>query len=312
MTSLPVSIIIPCYNAVHYVADAIRSALEQSYPNKEIIVIDDGSTDGSLDVIRSFAACIRWETGPNRGGSAARNRGLKLAQGEFIQFLDADDILFPDKLAEQVPIAVRLPGTMVFCDWEVVSLRDGTARTVRPDYGNGQEDPVCFCLQADHLLQTSAPLHFRSSLEKVGGFREELPCSQERDLHLRMACAGIAFHHMPRILFRVRRVKGSVSGDDLLVLNRHEDVFLNAARILQEEGSLTIRRKEAFARAFSSDACDLAKHGRGVEAGHYFALAGEFGWLAGLKTFNPWVRPLAAFAPVLAARAVAWKRRQLS
>jgi len=312
MESPPVSIIIPCYNAVHYIVDAIRSALDQSYPNKEIIVIDDGSTDGSLDVIRSFGACIRWETGPNRGGSAVRNRGLKLAQGELIQFLDADDILFPEKLAEQVPIALLFPGTMVFCDWEVVSLCDGTARTVRLNYGNGQEDPVCFCLHPDHLLATPAPLHWRSCLEKVGGFREGLPCSQERDLHLRMACAEIAFHHMPRILFRVRRVEGSVSGDDLLVLNQHEDVFLNGARLLQEDGSLTILRREAFARALTRDACNLVKHGSVVKAGHYFALAGEFGWLAGLKTFNPWVRPLAAFAPVLAARAVAWKRRRLS
>ena len=77
-----VSIIIPCYNAEKYVGEAIESALAQTYPNKEVIVIDDGSTDGSLQVIKSFGHRIRWETGPNRGGSAARNRGIELARGE--------------------------------------------------------------------------------------------------------------------------------------------------------------------------------------------------------------------------------------
>ena len=77
VTTPLISIVIPCYNAERYVGEAIRSALSQTYPNVEIIVIDDGSTDGSLDVIRSFGGAIRWETGPNRGGCAARNREFR-------------------------------------------------------------------------------------------------------------------------------------------------------------------------------------------------------------------------------------------
>ena len=92
-----VSIVIPCYNAERYVGEAIESALDQTYPHKEVIVIDDGSTDSSLEVIRSFGNHLRWETAPNRGGSAARNRGLELARGELIQFLDADDLLHARK-----------------------------------------------------------------------------------------------------------------------------------------------------------------------------------------------------------------------
>jgi glycosyltransferase involved in cell wall biosynthesis len=80
-----VSILIPCYNAERWVAQAIETALAQAWPEKEIIVVDDGSQDGSLEVIKRFANRIRWETGPNRGGNVARNRLLELARGEWLQ-----------------------------------------------------------------------------------------------------------------------------------------------------------------------------------------------------------------------------------
>ncbi|MBK8909688.1 MAG: glycosyltransferase [Rhodospirillales bacterium] len=95
MTEPLVSIIIPCWNAEAFVGEAIDSALAQTYRNAEVIVIDDGSTDGSLEVIKSYGDRIRWETGPNRGAPAARNRGLALAAGAYVLFLDADDLLLP-------------------------------------------------------------------------------------------------------------------------------------------------------------------------------------------------------------------------
>ena len=101
MTPL-VSILIPCFNAKQWIAEAINSALAQTWPEKEVIVVDDGSTDGSLDVIQSFDGRIRWETGPNRGGNAARNRLLELARAELLQYLDADDYLLPEKIAPQM------------------------------------------------------------------------------------------------------------------------------------------------------------------------------------------------------------------
>ena len=98
-----VSILIPCHNAEAFVADAIESALGQTHPNVEVVVVDDGSTDRSLEVIRSYDGRIRWETGPCRGACAARNRALALSLGEFIQFLDSDDLLLPQKIERQLP-----------------------------------------------------------------------------------------------------------------------------------------------------------------------------------------------------------------
>ena len=94
-----ISVIIPCYNAERWVGRAIESVLDQQGLAVEVIVVDDGSTDGSLDVIKSFGDRIRWETGPNRGGCAARNRGTELSFAPFLHFLDADDYLEGDFLA---------------------------------------------------------------------------------------------------------------------------------------------------------------------------------------------------------------------
>src|SRR5215469_11597547 len=104
-----ISILIPCYNAERWIAHTIDSALAQTWNEKEVIVVDDGSTDRSLDVIRRFRDRIRWETSPNRGGGAVRNRLLELAHGEWIQYLDADDYLLPNKIAAQVRFITAYP-----------------------------------------------------------------------------------------------------------------------------------------------------------------------------------------------------------
>jgi glycosyltransferase involved in cell wall biosynthesis len=101
-----VSILIPAYNAEPWIADTIRSALAQIWPRKEIIVVDDGSRDRTLSIARQFASKdVSVVTQENQGASTARNRALALSQGEFIQWLDADDLLAPEKIAKQVEAA---------------------------------------------------------------------------------------------------------------------------------------------------------------------------------------------------------------
>lgn len=97
-----ISVIIPVYNCEQYLAEAIESVLSQTYQPIEIIVIDDGSTDGTAKVAKHFAPLIRYYFQPNGGSGAARNRGIELAQGEFFAFLDADDFWVEDKLMHQM------------------------------------------------------------------------------------------------------------------------------------------------------------------------------------------------------------------
>lgn len=124
-----VSILIPCFNAERWLPETIESALAQTWPAKEIIVIDDGSTDASLSVARRFEARgVRIVSQPNQGASAARNHGLRLARGEFIQFLDADDLLDLDKVARQVRLLQeRGPDCIVSCAWGRFTTDPATA-----------------------------------------------------------------------------------------------------------------------------------------------------------------------------------------
>src|SRR5438067_693233 len=106
-----VSILIPCFNAERWVAQAIESALSQNWPETEVIVVDDGSNETSLENNKSFGDRIRWETGPNRGSNVARNRLLELTRGEWLQYLDADDYLLPEKIALQMQFIAENPAT---------------------------------------------------------------------------------------------------------------------------------------------------------------------------------------------------------
>lgn len=96
--------LIPCHNAELWIGEAIESTLNQNYPHTEVIVYDDGSTDGSWDIIQSFGDRIAAGQGPNRGGGAARNWLLERASGPWVQYLDADDCLRPDKINGQVDV----------------------------------------------------------------------------------------------------------------------------------------------------------------------------------------------------------------
>lgn len=97
-----ISNIIPVYNGERYLAEAIESVLAQTYRNIEIIIVDDGSTDGSAEVAKHYKSPVRYYFQSNSGAGAARNRGIALAQGNFLAFLDADDLWLPDKLKLQI------------------------------------------------------------------------------------------------------------------------------------------------------------------------------------------------------------------
>jgi len=102
MNSKPlISVIIPTFNSASFVADAVASALEQTYPPLEVIVIDDGSTDNTQEILAPHWNVIRYVKQPNAGAAAARNRGLDIAKGDWVAFLDSDDVWLPEKLEKQ-------------------------------------------------------------------------------------------------------------------------------------------------------------------------------------------------------------------
>src|SRR4030042_2354962 len=104
-----ISVVIPVWNGERFLAEAVEVVLNQTYPPHEVIVVDDGSTDGSAEVAKSFGALVRYHIQGKKGAATARNHGVELSQGNFIAFLDADDFWVKDKLARQMKIFLDHP-----------------------------------------------------------------------------------------------------------------------------------------------------------------------------------------------------------
>ena len=189
-----ISILIPCYNAQKWLRQAIESGLNQTYPHKEVIVVDDGSTDNSLDIIRSFGDRIIYETGINRGGNVARNRLLELSSGEWLQYLDADDYLLPNKVAKQIQYLEENPDTDIIYSPSIFQYHTGEKVTQEILPIPQPHDPWIL-LARWYLPQTGSPLWRKQAIIDVGGWRINQPCCQEHELYLRLLIAQKNFQY---------------------------------------------------------------------------------------------------------------------
>lgn len=188
-----VSILIPCYNAQQWIGQAINSALGQSYPHVEVIVVDDGSTDDSVAVIKSFDGLIHWETQPNQGGNPTRNRLLELSKGNWIQYLDSDDYLLPDKIEKQVAVLAQNSQADIIYSPSVFEYYDNqSSRQEVLPIPEPHDDPWVL-LARWHLPQTGSPLWRKQAIVDAGGWKMDQPCCQEHELYLRLLMAGKTF-----------------------------------------------------------------------------------------------------------------------
>lgn len=193
------SVIIPTYNRAGLLKEAMDSVLAQDFWPKstpaddfELIIVDDGSEDGTAAVVETYGRRVRYDTRPHRGVSAARNRGLALARGEFIAFLDSDDLWLKEKVRLQMNYFEAFPATRALSA-EEIWIRNG--RRVNPmkkhrKYSGWVFDkflPLC-------LLSLSAAMFRREVFDEVGAFDENLPACEDYDFGLRLA------HRYPVIL----------------------------------------------------------------------------------------------------------------
>jgi len=242
-----VSILIPCYNTERWVAHAIESALAQKWPDKEVIVVDDGSTDGSLEVIRKFDGQIQCEAGPKRGGNVARNRLLELARGEWLQYLDADDYLLRDKIANQIDFLRSETSTDVI--FSPVTMEYSTEHGTRRELSAIPEPHDPWILLARwYLRQTGGPLWRKQALIDVGAWRPEQPCCQEHELYLRLLMAGKQFRYCGERGAIYRQFEnGTLSTRDLSAAHRERlAIESRAEEFLRMTGELTAARLRAI------------------------------------------------------------------
>jgi glycosyltransferase involved in cell wall biosynthesis len=179
-----VSVIIPCYNGEAYLAEAIESALAQTYPRVEIIVVDDGSTDNSPAIAQRFP--VRYLHQENRGLTPTRNRGIRESKGDYIVFLDADDRLRPQAIESGVRVMTEHPEcAMAVGDHVFVSSDGGHLRNSRKDCLTTHHYEAL--LQSNFIEMISSILFRRSVVEEVGGFDTGLRVAEDYDLYLRIA-----------------------------------------------------------------------------------------------------------------------------
>jgi len=193
-----VSVVIPACNSERYIADAIDSVLQQDYPAVEIRVVDDGSEDNTRDIVRSYGDKVHLLTQQNKGSAAARNLGIRHAQGKYIAFLDADDVWHKNKLSLQVD-ALRKSGYKMAYSSFIRWHPDAQGRYAAPDslFDTPRHPDTTSArivtgwtyadLLLDCIVWTSSVLVEKAEIEKAGLFDESLRKGQDYDLWLRLS-----------------------------------------------------------------------------------------------------------------------------
>ena len=236
LEALPlISVIIPTYNVGELLAESLKSVFAQTYPRYEVIVVDDGSTDNTTEVVREFKDRILYLYQDNHGPSAARNKGIKRGQGKYFCFLDADDLWTPNKLEVQVAFMERHSDIgLVFSDCErfdskgvigapgVIAQRFYLPYTPIPD--------AFMKLVMRNFIVLSTVMVRKRCLDKVGLFDENLRSVEDRDLWLRIA-ADFEIGYLPLILAKYRFHSSNISSDGELALRSLISVLNNNRRL---------------------------------------------------------------------------------
>jgi glycosyltransferase involved in cell wall biosynthesis len=179
-----ISVIIPTFNRSNYLVEALQSVLGQKHVDLELIVVDDGSSDDTVNRLQPFLSKVRVHHQPHSGVSAARNAGVGMARGGWIAFLDSDDLWRPEKLSRQLDYLKRNPG-LLLCQTEEIWLRHG--KRLNPKKYHKKPSGYCFPLLLERcLVSPSAVLMHRTLLDIVGLFDVNLPACEDYDLWLRV------------------------------------------------------------------------------------------------------------------------------
>lgn len=183
-----ISVIIPTYNRGNFTKEAIKSILAQTYKDFEIIVVDDGSTDDTKELVQAFGDQVRYLYQENKGPSAARNLGILNAKGKYIAFCDSDDRFLPTKLEKQVDFIKNNPSCRFLYTWYYNVNEKGEITKLRKPLTCKNQEHLQYCLfTRKFTIRTSTLLVHKSCFDKVGFFNENFWYSQDWDMWLRLA-----------------------------------------------------------------------------------------------------------------------------
>ena len=259
-----VSVILPVYNGERYIRQSIESILAQTYQDFELLVIDDGSTDGTAGIVKAYENRLRYIRQPNSGASHARNQGIRLSQGKHVAFQDADDLWEPEKLAIQVNFLDRHPDVgLVHCDCEII---DEEGHTIFRSKHSEREEGYWRLFQQGHAVGMYSVMLRRELLDKTGLFDEEFPKAGLEDVDFWARLGKITlFHCLPTVLVKHRfhRYSTCKMSENTLLPLEHRALMLK--KMLARFGDDPERRKflEGEVVSYKSDLGKfLLKQGR--------------------------------------------------
>ena len=238
-----VSIIIPTYNTARYLEEAVNSALGQTYKNKEIIVVDDGSTDNTREILDVYIrkGVIKYIYQKNKGLAGARNTGIMSARGEYVALLDADDLFKLDKVEKQLRYLNNCPDCD-FCYCDVLLFQDNRPnKFFRYDYKYYSGSIFKYLLRQNFINPSTLFFHRKNIIDKFGLFNESLRRVEDLEYYLRVSLAGAKFCFLdePLFLSRVRK-NGNLQSDQALV----QETTLNVLKNIGER--LTFSEREIY------------------------------------------------------------------
>ncbi|PIE62588.1 MAG: glycosyl transferase [Desulfobacter postgatei] len=269
-----VSVIIPTFNRAYSLGRAVDSVLAQDYQPKEIIVVDDGSTDKTQDLLAGYADKIRVLVQENKGVSAARNLGIKKSRGDFIALLDSDDTWEKNKLSCQMAFFKSNPGAMI-CQTEEVWIRKG--RRVNPRKKHKKPSGMIFepslklC-----LISPSAVMIKKQLFDQKGMFNEAFPVCEDYDLWLRISHDTAVY-----LIDTPLTVKTGGHGDQLSAAHSQDKYRIQSILNLIKSNVLSWEQEQAALNVFK-EKCQIyangcMKRGREKEGAHYLMLAKGIG-----------------------------------
>lgn len=282
-----VSVVVPCYNGARYVRLAVGSALAQNYPNIEVIVVDDGSTDDSVELLRrTFGDRVKLISISNSGPSAARNVGLKAAGGDYIQFLDADNMITREKVARSMACFRDRPGTdLVFTAiheprrHDFTDESDFSAEELQATLDKMRWRTYDLVLPGTGMLalETSQPVFRRAALVECGGWDEDLTVMEDTELVCRMAMRGAVIEPVEYVGVLYRDHPGERVTRRMRFDNA--DYFRTVLKMI--ELTRATGRMSGAIENFSLKylvwiaALECVRHGSRAEAERYLAVAAE-------------------------------------
>ncbi len=243
-----VAVVIPTFNAASWICDALESVVAQDEPDLEVVVVDDGSTDHTRELVAYEYPAIRVIALPHGGVSRTRNVGTGATLSRFIQYLDADDLLGPDKIRRQRLLLESTGADVAYGDWQrLVQQRDGTFRQAEV-VARRIEGAAEVALFSTFWCPPAAYLFRRSLVERMGGWNESLPIIQDARFALDCALHGGHFAYAEGVVaaYRVHFAQSLSRRDPRAFLR---DCFRNAEQIAawwNAHGGVTVERRAAL------------------------------------------------------------------